>query len=101
MAGQGPTAGESGIDLVPVQNLRLSQFPAEINQPPLEDGREINQAFGRAFLLDSQIAKLLDIVSELAAILLQFVLDLLQRSFDFFEPGQHPGLWVSEPFEQV
>ena len=39
-------AAKTGRELVPIEDFRLSQFPAEINEPPIDEGGKVDEPLG-------------------------------------------------------
>ena len=86
------TPRETGIELVPVQHLRLAEPPAQIHHSAIHHRRKVDQTFQPAFRLDAQGPKLLGVLLLSLSVAFDLLLDLPQffavnvagrsRSFD-------------------
>src|SRR4051794_36147714 len=74
---QGLAAGDTRVELVPVQDLRLAEAPAKINFTALHDAIEVAESV-RAFQHDTELGQLIDISRELFLLGLELGLGLRQ-----------------------
>src|SRR5262245_14667485 len=55
---QSAPAGEAGVQLVPVSDLRLAQAPAQVDDPAVHLAGEVHQPHERVLQLDADLAQL-------------------------------------------